>query len=391
MRLLWESGTELATWRAARFALARGTGNFGEPEIVGNASLLRDWRSLSTCAHDAAGLLARWPGRLNRRSTWLPVGVPGGVEDIPLTAWQAEERGYVHKLDGRLSLTQSARWLGDRQQLVSASVAALAAAVIELVRSTLPKNQLSLLRPLLTPIAAVTRFAAAPAGYRDPDPSSWPIPFLTFAASCIRVIADIQSARRGAGVVPLLDTDELYESWLAVQALDALDQHLGRQIPPTSDALGAWERDDIRYELWIKPGISRDGRVFGCAKYLATVAELLTPDLVVSASRDAETALYILDAKSWAQMLPEEALAQSAKYLYGLRRDSDRQSVPAICGVELVTCAHPPRITDSSLTKIHVTSATPTVGIAALKNRVTTIVKALADEVETRERLASSY
>ena len=59
---------------------------------------------------------------------------------------------------------------------------------------------------------------------------------------------------------------------------------------------------------------------------------MLTPDLVLSATRGAETELMVLDAKGWAQMLPEDALSQSAKYLYGIRRTRDPRTVPAFAG-----------------------------------------------------------
>ncbi|MGK2874733.1 MAG: hypothetical protein ACSLEW_03710 [Nocardioides sp.] len=390
LHLLWDAGAELARWQA-RMAMARRTGTFGSPEVAGTTDRLRDWRSLELCAHDAAVLIGRWPTRVDRRSTWLPIGVPGGVEDVPLTAQEATERGYVVEQDDVLAITQSARWVGDRRPLRSVSVAAMAWAVIQVVRQTVPSDQMLLIKSLVNPIATVAQLAATPAGHRDPDASSWPIPFVNFVASCMRVIADLQSSERGRGVVPLLDTDELYEAWLAIEARDALDAHLGGQIMAGSDALAAWERDDIVYELWVKPSIPRAGRTFGNATFLALVAELLTPDLILSASRDDETAVHVLDAKSWAQMLPEQALEQSAKYLYGIRRESDVLQVSAIAGVDLVTCAPPPTAPRTAASRVRVLGATPTRGSAALHLRVSEVADLLATEIEARERLASGY
>lgn len=394
LTLLWEAGAELARWKD-RIALARATGTFGTPEVVAESTLMRDWRSLELCAHDAASLVNRWPSRVDRRSTWLPIGVPGGVEDVPLTAQEASERGFVMEVGDEVEITQSARWVGDRQPLRSTSVGAVAWGVIQLVRRSVPSDQLKLVAPLLNPIAAVAQMAATPAGHRDPDPSSWPSQFIAFVASCMRVIADLQSTARGRGVVPLLDTDELYEAWLAIQVREALDHHLGPQIEPDSDAICAWSQDDIVYQLWIKPSIPRTGRHFGAASYVALVAQLLTPDVMMTASRDDETATHILDAKSWATMLPEQALEQGAKYLYGIRRKADISQVPALAGVDLITSAPPLAAPDPDpdpdTSRIRVLSATPTRNVDRLHYRVAELADRLSDEIEARERLASAH
>jgi hypothetical protein len=69
----------------------------------------------------------------------------------------------------------------------------------------------------------------------------------------------------------------------------------------------------------------------------------------------------VLDAKGWAQMLPEDALSQSAKYLYGIRRTRDPRTVPAFAGVDLVTCASPAGLSGGDLARVAVSGATPTV------------------------------
>jgi hypothetical protein len=390
LRLLWEAGAELASWRASRLAISRREGDFGRPEVAGANELIRDWRSLVACAHDAASLLDRWPATLDRRMSWLPVGVPGGTEDLPMTERGVERRGYVLERDGARAVMRSARWLGDRRPLVSTTVSTLAQAVVQLARASIPVDQLRLLHPLLDPLAMVGRLAAAPIGYRDPDPSSWPVPFVSFAASCMVAIAELQSSQRGEGVVPLLDTDELYEAWLAVQVRTVLDQRFGQWRALDSDALAAWEHDDARYELWLKPGISREGRQFGSESFQVLVAEVLTPDLLLSATRGGESELTVVDAKAWAQMLPEDVLTQSAKYLYGIRRSSDVLAVPALAGVDLVTCAQPPMVVGSELVKVAVSGATPTSGVDALHARIGAIIDQLEASLAERERFASA-
>lgn len=391
LRLLWEAGAELSSWRQARIAIARDAGTFGAPEITGTVETLRDWRSLAVCANDAGTLLAAWPSVLDRRQAWLPVGVVGGVEDLLGTERSAEPRGALHEVDNQLVVSQSARWRGARRNLASVTVSTLAMTVLEVVRLSLPADQVRLLRPLLDPIATVGRLAAAPAGSRDPDPSSWPRPFITFAASCMRTLAELQSARRGSGVVPFLDTDELYEAWLAVAVRRVFDARFGPRKVPTSEALAAWESDDTLVELWIKPAISRRGTEIAGTRMHALVAEILTPDLLVTATRGDVAAFAVLDAKSWASMLPEQALEQSAKYLYGIRRADDLQAVPAVACVDLVTCAAAPSIGSSDVSRVHVVSATPTTGLDGLERRVGEVADQLIDSLVEREHMASEF
>src|SRR5690242_20316686 len=199
-------------------------------------------------------------------------------------------------------------------------VSTLALAVVQVARVSVPAEQLALIRPLLDPLALVGRVAAAPAGYRDPDPSSWPVAFAAFAASCMIAMAELQSSRRGEGVVPLLDTDELYEAWLAIQIRTALDDRFGAWSMPGSDALAAWEHDGTVYQLWLTPAVRREGGAGGGASFTAVVAEVLAPDRMLSATRGEDTELMVLDAEGWGLMRPEDVLTQSAKYLYGIRR-----------------------------------------------------------------------
>ncbi|MGY1792784.1 hypothetical protein ACI796_02220 [Geodermatophilus sp. SYSU D00525] len=391
LRCLWQAGSELASWRAARQAVARSEGTFGTPEIAGQAPELRDWRSLTACAQDAASLLAGWPTMLDRREAWYAIGIPVGVEDLASTERGAEQRGYVAADNqGQLVVTQSARTRGTRRPLTSHTLATLCLAIVQLVRKSLPPTEQRLLRPLLQPIAAVGQRATAPTGARDPDPSSWPPAFLAFSASCMRVLVEVQSAERGRGVIPFLDADELYEAWLATEVRRRLDARFGAWVAPGSDALAAWNHEGVRFELWVKPSISRAGLQLGTAQLQAIVAQTLTPDLVLTANRGDKTELTVLDAKSWAVMLPEDALAQSAKYLYGLRRPDAPAAIPAIVGVDLVTCAARPAVSDPALSRVNIISVTPTRATDLLDERINELVDQLIDALSERERSAST-
>ena len=366
-------------------AIARPEGDFGAPDLVGTDELLRDWHSLEACAREATALLGRWPSRLDRRLQWIPVGVPGGVEDVPRTEMEAQLRGYL-STEGPLSVTQSARWTGYEPRLRSTSVSVSASAVVEIVGQTLRREEWPLARSLVSPIAAVAQLAATSTSSRDPDPSSSPPQFVRFVASCMQAIGDLRSESRGEGVVPLLDTDELYEAWVALQAREALDSELGPQVPCESGALAAWRRDDVVFELWVKPGINAWGRTFGRTKFASVVADILIPDIVLAAFRDDESALFVLDAKSWTSMGPEDALTQAAKYMYGIRRCAEWDLVPAISGVDLVTCAVPPVASRGDIARVHVVGATPTGGVDELRSRIAATVPLLAAEVESRIR-----
>lgn len=390
LRLLWEAGAELARWRSARSAQLDPAASFGAPHALGEVDQLRDWRSLAACAGYAKALLSRWPASLDRRPIWLPLGVPGGSEDVPMTGREVERQGFVAEREGVLAVTQSARWVGERRPLVSGTIAALAQQVIRKAETTVGGSEAIRLRPWLAPIEAVGKAASAPTAHRDPDASSWPSSFREFASACFRVIVDLESQDRGTGVVPLLDTDELYEAWLAIQVRDAMNRKLGAHDMPASDALASWSADEILFELWVQPRVPKGkGRRFGLTQFMSVVATLLTPDLVISASRDEETALLVLDAKSWSSMTPEQVLEQSAKYMYGIRRYDDAQTVPALASVDLVTSATTPAISHGPSSHVQVTTATPTAGLEALSARVTSLVSELTLALEERERLAS--
>lgn len=390
LRVLWETGAELAVWRSARAALARREGDFGRPEQVGRAAILRDWRAVMACALEATALLRQWPTRLDRRSTWLPLGVAGGTEDVLMTEREVERRGHLVEVDGQARVVQSARWVGLRRPLPSAALGALAATVIDLTRTTLTAEEFGEFRAYLHPLSQVATMARPRGGHRDPDPSSWPTGFLSLAASCMAAISELQTSQRGTGVVPLLDTDELYEAWLAVRLRSVMDDRFGPWIAPDSDAIAAWDDDDIRFELWLKPGISREGRVFGQERFQAVVAELLTPDVVLTATRGEETEMMAFDAKAWFRMQAEDVLAQSAKYLYGIRRTDDPDAVPVLAGVELVTCAPAPDVAGANEVRIAVTRSTPTTGIEALAERLSSSLDALVSSLVERERLVSA-
>ncbi len=387
--LLWDAGAELVAWRKERIALAREGATFGSPEIEGSTDVLHDWRSLAACAHDAAALLGRWPTVLSRRSAWAPVGIPGGTEDLRTTEREAERRGYLTIQEGHFQVTQSARWRGHPQPLVNATLAALALAVVHLTHASMAEVDRQLVQPLLRPIMTVARLGAAPTGHRDPDRSSWPVPFQAFGAACMRSIAALQSSRRGMGVLPLLDTDELYEAWLAVQVRRVLDAHFGHWRAPTSAALAEWASDEATYELWIKPRIDHSGLRFGRERFYAVVADVLTPDLLLTATREDETAVLALDAKAWHTLLPDDALSESAKYLYGIRRSGEPAGVPALAGVQLVTCAPRPHVHDADVASVWVTTATPTSDDAVLTGAVRDAANRLVAALHDRERLAS--
>ena len=125
---LWEAGRELADWRA-RAALATDADDLADPEIKGRASVIASWRTLAACADHAAALLGRWPHVLDRRNTWLPVGIPGGVEDLERTERDADQLGYAN---AELGVIQSARWVGAPRDIPSTAVSVMAHMVLDL-------------------------------------------------------------------------------------------------------------------------------------------------------------------------------------------------------------------------------------------------------------------
>jgi hypothetical protein len=387
---LWLAGKELSSWRA-RLAQAATVDDFAQPEVVGAATVLADWRSLVACAGSAADLLSRWPTTLDRQASWLPVGVPGGVEDLEQTERQADRRGHTYRTsDGLLSVSQSFRWSGRTRPVMVNTVALMSWAVLELVGETTSASDQASLAPLLAPVGMVAAQAEAGPNAQDPDPSSWPPAFHAYVAACHRVLAELKTDEQGSGAVPLLDTYELYEAWLAIEVRDRLDALFGPSVASADGALAAWELDAISYELWLQPSFKASPTIVGAEAFVALVADELRPDLLLSASRGAHTELLALDAKAWSSMQAEDALSQSAKYLYGIRRADDIESVPALASVNLVTSAIRPSLHATTIAAIDVMTATPTAGLEALSARLIGLIERLGAALEQRERDASS-
>lgn len=383
---LWQAGRELAEWRA-RKAQASKAADYAEATVVGMAAVLGDWHSLARCSDDARVLLASWPRRLSRREVWLPLSMPGGIENVERTELEAERRGFATADRG---VTMTSRWVGTSEFVKSPTVATMAQTVLELVHSTVSSSDLPNLAPVLVPIRMVATRSAAPSHHRDPDPSSWPQGFVAFVSSCIRVISELTATRRGSGARPFLDTFELYEAWLAIEVKQIIDE-IHEDWGAASDAFASWAHDDIVYELWIKPALSAMPRRLGSEDFIAVIADVLRPDLIISATRDHHTELAVLDAKAWSGMLPEDALTQSAKYLWAIRSASDPHRVPTACAVDLVTSALRPALQNQALGMIEVTSATPTRGAATLGVRIRSLINHLESRIIDRERESSSY
>lgn len=389
LRELWLAGQELASWQSRR-ALATTTGAYATPQSVDHARVLADWHALEKCARQAEMLLREWPTRMGRVIRWVPVGVGGGFEDLDHTEREVGRLGYLAKrTDADLVVTRSARWFGKSEPLTLGAAAYMAERVVALVTETVSPDDLRVLRHLISPIQRVAHQALNPAGKTDPDPSSWPNPFLLFVAACMQVLAELEARERGNRAVPFLDTDELFETWLAVRVRDILSGRLEPAPVVSHGAIASWLDDAITYDLRIKPSIRRSTPL-GAHKYRALVAQELVPDVVVSATRGDITEFAVLDAKAWAHMLPEEALTESAKYLYGVRRIDD-DSLPAIASVCLVSCALKPDMPDHADARIDFVWATPTVGVDVLESVVEQTSVALAAAVEAREQEASLH
>lgn len=386
---LWLAGQELASWQARR-AIAVPTGAFASPTAVDRASVLADWHALEDCSRQARALLRDWPRRMGRALRWMPVGVGGGFEDLDRTERDVGRLGYLAtSTDGDAVVTRSARWFGLPEPLALGAVAVMAENVVALVTSTVTRDELPLLSGLLAPIQHVATMATNFAGLTDPDPSSWPTPFLLFVASCMQVLAELEAHQRGDRAIPLLDTDELFEAWLAVRVREVISRRLRTAPAVSPGAIASWVDDEITYDLRLKPAIRRQTQL-GAHKYRALVATELVPDVVVSATRGAITELAVLDAKAWTQMRSEQVLSESAKYLYGLRRTDD-DTLPALMSVCLVSCAPKPEMPDSVDAKVDFVWATPTLGVDILVSTVWGITTALAGAVEAREQEASLH
>ena len=203
----------------------------------------------------------------------------------------------------------------------------------------------------------------------------------------MRVLTELLARQRGDQAVPLLDTDELFEAWLAVTVRDRVSERLELAASVSEGAIASWETDAMTIDLRVKPAIGRATEI-GQDNFRALVASTLLPDVVLTATRGDFTEVAVLDAKAWAKMLPEDVLSESAKYLYGIRRvGSDR--VPAITSVHIVSCAARPQIPSADDAKIGFVHATPTAGETDIKSAIDDVLAALASAIEHREQEAS--
>lgn len=383
---LWEAGRELASWRS-RLALTSPEDAYAEPEAIGRTRVLADWHALELCALEAKRLLNTWPMRIGRELRWVPVGIGGGFEDLGYTEREVARVGHLSQYEGNTAVTRSARWFGRGERITLSVVSSLALEVSNLVQTALGEADRRALSQIMGPINHVGLLAAAPPQQADPDPSSWPPAFTRFAAACSRVLTELLARQRGDQAVPMLDTDELFEAWLAVAVRDHLSERLELAASVSEGAIVSWETNAMRIDLRVKPAIGRATEI-GQNNFRALVASTLLPDVVVTATRGDFTAVAVLDAKAWAKMLPEDVLSESAKYLYGIRRvGSDR--VPAITSVHIVSCAARPQIPFAADAKIGFVHATPTVGQTDMNSAVDDILAALASAIEHREQEAS--
>lgn len=383
---LWEAGRELASWRS-RLALTSADDASAEPEIIGRVGVLVDWHALELCALEAKRLLNSWPMQIGRELRWVPVGVGGGFEDVGYTEREVARVGYLSQREENAVVARSARWFGRGERVTLSAVSTLAIKVVSLARGTLGVEEHHALSKLAGPIEQVAALAAAPPHRTDPDPSSWPPAFTLFAASCMRVLTELLARQRGNQAVPLLDTDELFEAWLAMTVRNLLSEQLAPTEQVSEGSIASWETDAMTIDLRVKPALGRATNI-GRDTFGALVASTLLPDVVLSATRGDFTEIAVLDAKAWAKMLPEDVLSESAKYLYGIRRAGSEQ-VPAITSVHIVSCAARPRLRSESDAKIGFVHATPTVGMVDLRGAVFGILADLASAIERREQEAS--
>lgn len=383
---LWEAGRELASWRS-RLALTSPEDAYAEPEAIGRTRVLADWHALELCAFEARRLLNSWPMRIGRELRWVPVGIGGGFEDLGYTEREVARVGYLSQHEGNTAVTRSARWFGRGERITLSAVSSLALEVANLVQTTLGDADRRALSRITGPINHVGLLAAAPPHQADPDPSSWPPAFTRFAAACMRVLTELLARQRGDQAVPLLDTDELFEAWLAVTVRDRVSERLELATSVSEGAIASWETDAMTIDLRVKPAVGRSTDI-AQDTFRALVASTLLPDVVLTATRGDFTEVAVLDAKAWVKMLPEDVLSESAKYLYGIRRvGSDR--VPAITSVHIVSCAARPQLPSAADAKISFVHATPTAGEADIKSAVEDVLAALASAIERREQEAS--
>lgn len=288
-------------------------------------------------------LLHNWPRKETATTSWRPLGVSGGVEDVIGTVRRLHTIP-VALHSGRTLPSRTLRRHGDTVPWTTRAVSDMALTVSNRIRQS-PKLVGMDIGSLLAPLNALSERARAPRGVAEVSPSSWPPPLRDWMRVASQVLSEVEATRARKGHAPLCQMHELYESWVSSEFLNAAKARFGEPLEDsvlTGDArygkptfYTRWMTERGLFEIWVQAAFSETAQPLD-GKVVSVTSELI-PDVVISGPKG----LIGIDAKftSRPQVTSPVVSATGSKYLWGLRNSTD--STQALQWLHIMTNSKP--------------------------------------------------
>lgn len=296
-----------------------------------------DWSAIEQALAATSRLLGHWPQQHLPSVRWLPPGRAGGRELVAGT----ERSSRVHRSVGvGRRPAETARRTTRSTDLTLHALAAVAHLLAERIHHLPGIDAEPVLRDAMVGIfrrVAVRSHSARKAV--DPPPSVWPDTFVAAYSACLRALATANALGPGQETAPLSEVWELYEAWTADRLREEIGLVLGASQPSTAGTcIGRWVDGAGTVELHYQPYFSTSGpRMLLGHTYTAVVGDL-NPDLCLIRVEGEVARMLVLDAKKRAsEMVIDDLVSQSSKYLWGIRRADAVAKAPALEQVVLLT------------------------------------------------------
>jgi hypothetical protein len=330
-------------------------------------------------------LLRRWPANERREIVWRPTDMRGGREDLRVTERIAARRGGMVTAQGVIPDRIARRQRGS----VPWTSARLAGACRTLSRSVREGGLEGSAGILAGPLEMVAERALPLRRAPDPPLSSWPAEARATFRAVVEACVGLAVAGRGDAFVPLSDVWRMYESWIGLRALAALEGSYGpgNFIAGTAAWTCEWNLDGttIRLHSQREIGAAPNALISGHSDSIISVSSNLRPDVLISVWNEVgDQALICIEAKRRVEptsMRAADVAAAASKYLWGIRSASDPTSFPVDTAV-VVSSAGLAAVHDIELSRIVGLSSLPSHGAEAFDDFVSSETARLVVELQ---------
>ncbi len=282
-----------------------------------------DWQALAAALAQAEALVLRWPNRTRLRKVEGSTATPRGREDESATA-SAIESGRISALTSPLRLDRAVYNEAIRKPWTSALLTRQIDRLAVSLREALAASDPSALGAIsaLGDVRSLADPGTRSAG-REPPFSSWPhaVARLMWLAQKAERRVSIAGAA-GSGTTPTRRLWTLYEDWVTVATLEALEALLGPPVSRALNPLASWESEGKEVALWRQFDFrfSSPRPLLGEA-VVGVGHGALRPDIVLAVRSNDRVRVGVLDAKAYRQIGYSGAIDEmTAKYLWGMRR-----------------------------------------------------------------------